>query len=239
MNDESTTQTTAISPAGATHARPTEHDAWRSVLESVGSGSGASVPLYSDYDLVLPHVGSGSLLLDCRIEQHAQEGVVPNAAAHPEQTLARSVVEQMRELRAALSLNKSQLAQILRVSRPTIYEWFQGKEPNVSNTYRLRLLLHALARAGVSSENPLNARFVRQPLDLEAPSLLDLLSEEKIDEARITRIIEQVRALGDAASRTRKAREERLRDLGFEDLDGEQRKQQLARNVALLDWPKR
>ncbi len=36
------------------------------------------------------------------------------------------IAEQVRELLAALSLNKSQLARILRVTRPTIYEWLQG-----------------------------------------------------------------------------------------------------------------
>jgi plasmid replication initiation protein len=36
----------------------------------------------------------------------------------------------------------------------------------------------------------------------------------------------------------RKKREDRLQALGFEDLSNEQRKEQLAKNVALLDWPK-
>ena len=39
------------------------------------------------------------------------------------------VAGQVRELRAALSVNKSELAKILRVSRPTVYAWLDGKKP--------------------------------------------------------------------------------------------------------------
>ena len=45
--------------------------------------------------------------------------------------------------------------------------------------------------------------------------------------------------LADSASRRRTAREERLRTLGFEELGGEQRRRQLATNVALRKWPER
>ncbi len=45
--------------------------------------------------------------------------------------------------------------------------------------------------------------------------------------------------LGGTELRKRKNREDRLRALGFEDPSGNQRKEQLARNVALQDWPKR
>ena len=46
-------------------------------------------------------------------------------------------------------------------------------------------------------------------------------------------------AVADTATRRRAAREERLRNLGFEDPGREQRKEQLARNVALREWPNR
>ena len=34
------------------------------------------------------------------------------------------------------------------------------------------------------------------------------------------------------------SREERLRSLGFEDLSDDERREQLARNIAMRDWPK-
>ena len=44
--------------------------------------------------------------------------------------------------------------------------------------------------------------------------------------------------LEDEAERRRVAREDRLRALGFEEPTAEQRKENLALNVALREWPK-
>ena len=164
---------------------------------------------------------------------------VPEDALGCRSVLNLSIPEQMQELQAALSLNKSQLTRVLRVSRPALYDWFRGKEPNPAHASRLRALLRCLARARVSGASPLNARFVRRSGDLDGPALLDLLSEERIEEDRVVGAIEQARALGDTANRKRANREERLRGLGFEDSGPKQRREQLAWNMALRDWPNR
>ena len=164
---------------------------------------------------------------------------VPEDALGCRSVLKLSVPEQMQELQAALSLNKSQLIRVLRVSRPALNDWFRGKEPNPANAGRLHALLRCLARARVSGASPLNTRFVRRPADLDGPALLELLSEERIEEDRVVGAIEQARALGDTANRKKADREERLRGLGFEDPGREQRREQLARNMALRDWPNR
>ena len=83
-----------------------------------------------------------------------------------------SFAERIQELQAALSLNKSQIARVLRVTRPTLYDWPQGREPNAANAERLRTLLRMLARARVSGANPLNARLVRRPVGIQDPSLV-------------------------------------------------------------------
>ena len=65
-----------------------------------------------------------------------------------------SLVEQLAELMAALALNKSLLARILRVSRPTIYEWFSGKVPKQATEERLESILDILAQGSVTSSTP-------------------------------------------------------------------------------------
>ena len=222
-----------------TYARGVGQDAWLAVLKPVCSGSSGVFTLVSDYGPILPHVGSSSFIVDRRPVKRTLRLVLPEVSAGFRKVVALSVVEQMRELLAALSLNKSQLAQILRVARPTMYDWFQGKEPNTVNTERLHTLLRIVTRASVAGTTPLNARFVRRPIELDAPSLVDRLSEAQIDEDRVVHAIEQARALGDSASRRRMAREDQLRALGFEAPSGEQRRERLAKNVALLDWSKR
>ena len=48
----------------------------------------------------------------------------------------------------------------------------------------------------------------------------------------------KAKALGDAIDSRREEREERLRAAGFEEPDSEQRKANLATNVALSPWPR-
>ena len=127
----------------------------------------------------------------------------------------------------------------MHVTDPTLSEWYQGKEPNATNTERIRKLLRLLERAAVCGANPLSSRFVRRPIGVDGPSILDLLRRDPLDEERVVRAFERARALGVAASRRRAAREDWLRSLGFEDPGSEQRREQLALNVALQDWPER
>jgi len=237
--NEAANQASAMLAGKRTYASNIEQDAWLAVLKPACSGSSGIFTLVVGYGPILPHVGSSSSIVDRRPTKRHLKLIVSEVGDEFHKIMALSVVEQMQELLAALSLNKSQLAQILRVTRPTLYDWFQGKEPNVANTERLHALLRVLARASVLGSSPLNARFVRQPIDLEVPSLIDLLGEEQIDEDRVLHAIEKVRALGDSASHRRTTREDRLRALGFQDPSNEQRREQLARTVALQDWPKR
>ena len=206
------------------------------LLMSQCHGSAGIVSGSSDYGPLLPHVGSSSLIVDRRSVQR-RPWIDAGLTADGFESIP--VVDQLKELCAALSLNKSQLARIMCVTRPTIYEWYEGKDPNAVNCERIRTLLRVLKRSTVSGAMPLNARFVRQPMGSAEPSLLDLLSEHRLDQERVARALKRARDLGAAAFRKRENREDRLRALGFEDLTGNQRKEQLARNVALQDWPKR
>lgn len=193
---------------------------------------------YADVPFFVVYVGSSSAIYDrrsvvCAARPHPQARVV--RARKPE-TL--SVVEELQELMAALALNKSMLAKILRVSRPTIYEWLGGKEPKQANEDRLQNILQILSRRAVTGANPLNARFIRRSLGGGSQSLFDLMSDEPIDTALVNTAIDGARALTAEDRRRRSDREERLRDLGFEETGQERRRQTLARNIALLDWPK-
>lgn len=148
------------------------------------------------------------------------------------------IARQVRELQAALSINKSELSRILGVSRPTVYDWLDDGEPNADNRARIRTLMRLLAESGVSANNPLFPRFVRSALEPGNQILLDVLSEETIDEATAKNLIRRAKAVGDAIDAQREAREARLREAGFEEPDEEQRRANLATNVALLEWPR-
>ena len=217
----------------------TQENLWEIMAKLAYSGSGGIIARDFDCDPFSTHIGSSPCVVAFRAIERPSKAGVPEDPLGFREVLKLSVVEQMQELQAALSLNKSQIARVLRVSRPALYEWFRGKEPNPANTGRLHTLLRCLVRARASGASPLNARFVRQSADLDGPALIDLLGEERIDEERVVHSIEQAQALGNAATRRRATREERLRDLGFEVPEHGQRREQLARNLALRDWPNR
>ena len=121
---------------------------------------------------------------------------------------ALSVADQVRELQAALSLNKSELARILRVSRPTVYDWLDDGQPNDDNLSRIWTLLRLLRESRVSPVNPLFPRFVRSPLEAGERPLLEALGEETIDEANLRSAIRRAKALGDAIDSRREERED-------------------------------
>ena len=139
--------------------------------------------------LVFPRITSSSGIDRCKIGGFGMDsrpiGALP-------------IAWQVRELQAALSVNKSELARILRVSRPTVYDWLDGGEPNADNRFRIRTLLRLVSESRVSAGNPVLPRFVRSALEPGDRSLLELLGEEAIDEVTAKDVIRRVKALGDA-----------------------------------------
>ena len=174
--------------------------------------------------------------------KHHAADIEEASQSHPSpahrKSSSRSVVEQLEELMAALALNKPLLARILRVDHCTTDEWFAGKQPKQDDKERLQRVLGLLAQASAATSNPLNARFVRRPHTGQHASVVDLLSDECIDMRRAVAAMENARSLTDNDRQRRGDREIRLRDLGFEQSGREQRRETLAANVALLDWPK-
>ena len=179
--------------------------------------------------LVFPRITSSS-----RIDRRDIGGSV----LQPQRISTLPIARQVRELQAALSINKSELARILRVSRPTVYDWLEGGEPKADNRARIGTLVGLVAGTRVSAGSPLFPRFVRSALEAGERSLLELLGEETVDEVAAKDVIRRAKALGDAMDAEREEREGRVRGAGFEEVDAEQRKVNLARNVGLMGWPR-
>lgn len=179
--------------------------------------------------LIFPRITSSPRIDRCDIGEFA---------APSRHISTRPISGQVRELQAALSITKSELARILRVSRPTVYDWMNDGQPGPKNVSRIRRLLSILAESRISASNSLFPQFVRSPVEPGGQVLLSLLCEETIAEVTIKNVIRKVKALGDAVDAGRQEREARLRTAGFEELDVEQRKAILARNVARSPWPR-
>ena len=139
--------------------------------------------------LVFPRITSSP-----RIERRAMSRFA--ARSHHISTLP--VADQVRELQTALSVNKSELARILRVSRPTVYDWLGDGQPNADNRARIRTLMRLLWESGVTPANPLFPRFVRSALEPGGRPLLDVLGEERVDEVVVRSAVGRAKGLGEA-----------------------------------------
>ncbi len=207
---------------------------------AMSSNSGAS-QLYDNplVGLRQPWVGSGGVLSNEAF--YPIRGTSPTVVEELDTTpnmMACSVVEQLNDMRAALSLTKSQLAHILNISRPTLYEWLKDNEPSEHNAARLHRLMEVLGWAHISGAFPLNARFVRTPMAVGKPSLLEQLSGDLQNDQPIRSTIEEARRLSTERGHSDHTRTRHLQALGFEEVSQEQRKTQLENTVALQDWPK-
>jgi transcriptional regulator with XRE-family HTH domain len=217
------------------------HQAW---MRSMRVGSAGVVVLVSGYGPYQPHVGTSPAVFDSRGVVRSSTAPAPEAPSEGRRTNTRQAVlrmssaDQAREAMAALNLNKTQLADVLGVSRPTLYDWLDGKEPNVANAQRLTRLVQLLVNAGLTAADSISPRFVRESLDDDEPSLLELLKADTLDEVRVAKVLAQAKGLEADAEGMRVAREDRLRALRFEEPTAEQRKENLALNVALREWPK-
>jgi len=109
--------------------------------------------------------------------------------------LALSPADQAREVLAALSASKAQLAKILGVSRSTLYDWLNDREPNAENTRRLATLLRLLVEAGVTGAGPLHPGLLRHAPNGDSPSLLEVLCAEPIDEQLASALLQEIKTL--------------------------------------------
>ena len=89
---------------------------------------------------------------------------------------ARTTANRVRQIRDTFGLNMSELASMLDVSRPTVYAWLNGQEPQPEAVVRILRLSRAADRFSAMNIDGAVA-YVRQPL-FEGASLLDLLKSD-------------------------------------------------------------
>jgi len=112
-----------------------------------------------------------------------------------ERALTMSFSEQLELIQKSLGFNRSQIAEVLQISRPTLYAWIEGAEPNSRKRDRLLFLLRLISRAGITPKSPLHPRFLRHPLRDQGLSLLEMLKRSSFPEEAFLQSLIQAREM--------------------------------------------
>ena len=110
----------------------------------------------------------------------------------------RSPADLVVNIRDVLGINMSDLASVLEVTRPTVYAWFEGKEPkteSVKHIQRLSRIADEINRVNIVRLDKL----VHRPI-LDGRSLLDILKSDE-DPVKALTIL---KAVADKENRTRR-----------------------------------
>jgi hypothetical protein len=174
----------------------------------------------------------------CSIEL-AERGIAGSAtnasSSKPDRVLLPplpSYADQLADIQAWLGLNKVQLAQVCRVERQTIYDWFSRQyEPAGANAQRVTQLYKIAAKWRERGLARLPLRASERSLS-DGGTLLDLLTTPEIDLARTESAME---ALGGASVNEARPTAAAVRErLGWKPLDQRQREQSLSVNLDRL-----
>ncbi|WP_199332809.1 hypothetical protein [Nostoc sp. FACHB-190] len=110
----------------------------------------------------------------------------------------RSPADHVANIRDVFSVNMSDLASVLGVTRPTVYAWLAGQEPKEEAVIRIQQLSRAADKFNHANIIRLD-KLVHRPI-LNGRSLLDIL---KTDEDPIT-FLPTLKAIADREAQTRR-----------------------------------
>ncbi len=183
--------------------------------------------------LVLPFftVGTSTTIVD-------QRPTLRHATPNPSLATAglRSTTEQLQIISHVLGLSKSELAKVMRIARPSLYDWLNGKsEPKDENARRLSTITGIVNRVTHGDSQRVFSLFVTNPLEDGEPSILEYLQREVLESTLIEGL------LATALERT-VLRDQRLAKFERETRTVRQspalREARLDRNLTLAEWDK-
>jgi len=133
-----------------------------------------------------------------------------------ESQIALDVASVVAEIRSTLSLQVKELAEILGVERPTVYAWLRGDaKPQAANRARMGEVLKVVGIWKRLSGLPLGSS-VRDELDQDGRTLVDELSDPKIDLQLIERRMKRLHELATVDTPQKKSILDLAREHGFD-----------------------
>ena len=181
-------------------------------LESMQEDLGCRQRLYGEAFGVIDLFGRDALGLLLETRPHVEATPHP---ALPYRECARLVAQH-------LSLNKSDLAKLFSISRPTLYSWISGDNEPREERHRQRLAFLGGIAPDLFRGNPrpLYHRFVDEPMSEETTSIFEALGADTWDEDLLRRLFRKAESmtvqrdehLGTIPRSPRDAQEQNLQD---------------------------
>lgn len=149
---------------------------------------------------------------------------------------AHTVDEQLMRIKQSMGFNILEMAEILKVARPTIYSWFDKSKPieiHKKNQSRLNSI-YEVCKLWESKHIGSIGSLLNKPIGAENISLLRLLKEPNLDLDKIHRHLNSIASIISKKRQDNAVRETLLRKHGFEPLSEEEMQSRL-NDIDFLD----
>jgi hypothetical protein len=125
--------------------------------------------------------------------------------------------EQVAQLRACMGFNILELATVLRVSRPTIYDWIESNTVAVNKKNQQRLnQIYKISKEWEAKHLGQLGSYLHKPIEDTDKSLFDLLKSNKLDSDKIHYYLDNIAQVILKKRKEDEAREALLRKHDFE-----------------------
>ena len=107
-----------------------------------------------------------------------------------------SIAEKLSAIFGFFGLSKSGLARILHVSRSSLYAWLKGQsEPGSEDMRTIHKLYSLIEPSETGTWSPIFYGYIERPLREFKKSLIEALSEPKLDEEEIRAMVKEIRQM--------------------------------------------
>ena len=183
-------------------------------------------------------LGTGASLLNQYLLPDQKETIITEALlqqkfasnfSFPSQiTEIQNTYEQIKQLKISMGFNILELAAILRVSRPTIYNWIESKKTTIHKKNQKRLnRIYKISKAWESKNIGHLGNYLHKPLGSTNVSLFDLLKSDNLNLGKIDSYLDGIAQAKLKKRQTDEAHEALLKKHGFEPISKEDMEERL------------
>ena len=125
--------------------------------------------------------------------------------------------EQLSRIKQIMGLNILEIAAILQVSRPTVYDWLESKQTRIHKENQNRLnSIYAVCKTWEANDLGCLGSHLHKPAGTENVSLFDLLKSDSLNMNEINRYLDNIAKLISRKRQEDQAHEALLKKHGFE-----------------------